>query len=130
MQVLPDQFLKKINKMLDIKHIFTSPFSPASNEIERKNRELGNYLRAFTADNPHDWDLKIPYFIAHQNSVVHSSTGFSPFELMFARHFDIPGILSKSQAPNYTFDDFADEMKAKLKDSWKWAKQNIENQCI
>lgn len=39
------EVFKKINKLLKIKHIFTSPYFPAGNEIERKNHELGNYLR-------------------------------------------------------------------------------------
>lgn len=119
------EVFKKINKLLKIKHIFTSPYSPASNEIERKNRELGNYLRIFTENNPFDWELKIPYFVANQNSVVHSSTGFTPFELMFGRQFDIPNSLTKNTTPSYTYDDFADEFKSKLKVVWDQARENI-----
>lgn len=111
--------------MLHIKHIFTSPFSPASNEIERKNRELGNYLRIFTEQNPTDWDLKLPYFMANQNSVVHSSTNYSPFQLMFGREFDIPSSLTTKSNPIYTYNDFSDELRFKLASTWKWAKENI-----
>lgn len=116
---------KKINKMLQIKHVFTSPYSPASNEIERKNRELGNYLRNFSEKNPFDWDLKLPYFVANQNSLVHASPGFPPFELMFGRSFDIPSNLKNDTAAGYTFDDFADECRVKLRQTWSWARENI-----
>lgn len=118
------EVFKKIEKMLHIKHVFTSPYSPSSNEIERKNRELGNYLRMFTEKNPTDWDMKLPYFMANQNSVVHSSTNHSPFQLMFGREFDIPSSLKKTN-PMYTYNDFADELKYKLSDMWQWARDNI-----
>lgn len=116
---------KKINKMLNIKHVFTSPFTPSSNEIERKNRELGNFLRIFSEQNPFDWDLKLPYFVANQNSVTHSSTNFSPFTLMFGRDFDIPSTLLHKSNVGYTYEDFSDEFKAKLKQTWAWARDNI-----
>lgn len=119
------EIFKKIEKMLHIKHVFTSPFSPSSNEIERKNRELGNYLRIFTEKNPTDWDTKLPYFMANQNSVVHSSTNYSPFQLMFGREFDIPSALIKKSNPMYTYDDFTDELKYKLSNTWQWARENI-----
>lgn len=119
------EVFKKINKMLHIKHVFTSPSSPASNEVERKNRELGNYLRIFTEQNPTDWDLKLPYFMANQNSLIHSSTNYSPFYLMFGREFEIPSNLTSKSIPIYTYDDFSDELKMKLSSTWKWARDNI-----
>lgn len=119
------EVFKKIEKMLHIKHVFTSPYSPSSNEVERKNRELGNYLRIFTEKNPTDWDIKLPYFMANQNSVVHSSTNYSPFQLMFGRQFTIPSTLMKKPSPIYTYDDFADELKLKISNTWQWARENI-----
>lgn len=82
-------------------------------------------MRLFTENNPTDWDLKLPYFVANQNAMNHSSTAFPPFNLMFAREFEIPGSTIKPSNATYTYNDFADEMKAKIKDTWKWAHDNI-----
>lgn len=77
-QSFTGEIFKKINNILNIKQVFTSTYTPSTNEVERKNRELGNYLRIFTQDNPSDWDLnchilwpiKIHCLIQAPNSVL------------------------------------------------------------
>lgn len=43
---------------------------------------------------------------------------------MFSREFDIPSALKKA-SPMYTYNDFADELKSKLSNTWQWARDNI-----
>lgn len=52
--------------------------------------------------------------MANQNSVIHSGTKYSPFELMFGRTFDLPSSLTNKQIPTYTYENFVDELKIKL----------------
>lgn len=116
---------KQINKLLKIKHIFTSPFHPAPDETEASMKKIGNYLRAFGEENPHDWDLRLPYFMFNHNSLVHASTGYSPFQLMFARNIEYPNILSSNSLKTYSYEDFYDELRIKMFNTWKWAHANI-----
>ena len=40
-------------------------------------------IRAYTAENPNDWDHKLQPLMYAYRSVPQESTGFGPFELLF-----------------------------------------------
>ena len=85
---------KRVHTLLGVSKTRTTPFHPESNSnVERFNRTLGAMLRCFSQDEPHDWDLHLPYLVAAYNSTVHDSTGFSPNFLMFGREMGQPADL-------------------------------------
>lgn len=47
--------LKQVNKLFKIKKIFTTPYTPQSNQIERFHKTFGNYLKTFIQNEQDRW---------------------------------------------------------------------------
>uniref|UniRef100_A0A3B1KES6 Gypsy retrotransposon integrase-like protein 1 n=1 Tax=Astyanax mexicanus TaxID=7994 RepID=A0A3B1KES6_ASTMX len=59
----------------------TSGHHPESNgQVERLNQEIGRYLRSHCADRQGDWCRFLPWAEYAQNSLIHSSSGLTPFQ--------------------------------------------------
>lgn len=80
------QLLKQVYRLLGIKAIKTTPYHPQTDGlVERYNRTLKSMLCKFVSDTGSDWDQWIPYLLFAYREVPQSSTGFSPFELLYGR---------------------------------------------
>lgn len=67
-----------------IKHVVNAVACPRANgQVERFNRTLLDALNT-SAENERDWDTCIPNVIWGMNNLVSSSTGFTPYRLMFS----------------------------------------------
>ena len=65
--------------------------------VERLNRSLIGILRRYGADQPLDWDLWLPAAL-HANRVTkQTSTGVSPFELLYGNK---PGLATDIKCGN------------------------------
>ena len=53
--------------------------------VERLNRSLLQLLRLYVDKEPADWERYLPLVLYAYRTAVHSSTGVSPFQLMFGR---------------------------------------------
>lgn len=115
---------KNINKLLKIHLVFTSPFTPKSNTVERFHSTLGNMLRAFVGDNPMQWEVKLPYVVSAYNCNINSATGKSPFELIFGKSMSLP-FASGIRGSSYNYDDYASELKENLKYGWNLARESV-----
>ncbi|PNF18074.1 hypothetical protein B7P43_G03322 [Cryptotermes secundus] len=114
-------------KLLKIKRIKTTAYHPQSNgALERTHRVLVEYLRCYILEDQTNWDKWIPYATFVFNTTPHTSTGFTPHELMFGRKPNIPGILQK-EAPGvqYTYDNYVRELQSRLQSSYELAKSNL-----
>ena len=86
-----NEVMKSLCRMLGIKKVRTSPYHPESDGlIERLNRTLLQLLSKCVGDCPHDWDDWLNHITFAYRSAVHSSTGFSPFELIYGRKPVLP----------------------------------------
>ena len=91
--------------------------------VERQNRTLQEMLAAYVADCPHDWDTCVSIAVYAYNTSSHSSTGFSPYEMVFGRmprtplqlELDLP-LHNPSSQSEYT-------------QSVRWCLHNIKNQA-
>lgn len=119
---------KSINKLLKIHHVFTSPFTPKSNTVERFHKTLGNMLRIFVDENPSQWEVKLPYVISAYNNSVSTATNRTPFELVFGKSMALP--VTGKPAVAYNYDDYAKEIKENLHYGWKLARETIEQRKI
>ena len=79
------KMMEHLLKALKIHHIKTSPYHPEANGlVERLNGVIKKTLvKAGAKDR--DWDLWLPKVLMAVRTTPHSSTGFSPFQLMFGR---------------------------------------------
>ena len=53
--------------------------------VERFNQTLKAMLRRTAREEGKDWDKLLPYLLFAYREVPQSSTGFSPFELLYGR---------------------------------------------
>ena len=85
------ELIEEICKLLEIRKSRTTPYHPQGNGmVERFNRTILDMLATTAHNHPSDWDLYIRKVCLAYNSSIHSSTGFSPFFLMFGREVKLP----------------------------------------
>ncbi|KAL4136303.1 hypothetical protein QTP88_007851 [Uroleucon formosanum] len=131
--ILTDQgtdFLSKIFtevcKLLQINKINTSPFHPQTNgSLERSHRTLTEYLRHYVDKKLNNWDEYLPYAFFVYSSTEHTSTGYQPYSLLFGRRLEIPIKLSHEPEPRYNYDNYYFDLKQKMQESHKIAKENL-----
>lgn len=90
-EILTDQgtnftskLLAELYRLLQVKAVRTSPYHPQTDGlVEQFNRTLKNMLRKTVTDEGKDWDRLLPYVLFAYWEVPQSSTGFSPFELLY-----------------------------------------------
>lgn len=114
------EFVSKIQKsvceLLKIEHITSAPYHHQTiGALENSHKSLNNFLRTFSDDDKFNWDLWLPYFSFCYNSNVHFATSYAPFELLFGENLNIPDGTLQTPTPVYDVDDFANELKSRLK---------------
>jgi hypothetical protein len=78
------KFFSVLTNVLGVKHVFTSAYRPTTNgQVERWNATLADTVAHLSGEA--DWDLTLGLACTAYNSSVHSTTGFSPFELASTR---------------------------------------------
>lgn len=118
--------LKRVCKLLNIKKIHTTAYHPEGNgALERSHRVIKEYLRSYVNKNLNDWDNYLPFAIFNYNTTPHSSTTFSPHELMFATKATQPASIYQNPAPVYNYDDYYFELRHKLQEAHKFARENL-----
>ena len=92
-EILTDQgsnftskLLTELYRLLCVHPIRTTPYHPQTDGlVERFNQTLKAMLRKAAVQEGKDWDRLIPYVLFAYREVPQSSTGFSPFELLYGR---------------------------------------------
>lgn len=116
-EVLTDQgpnfmshILHQVYQLLGIKRVRTTPYHPQTDGlVERFNQTLKSMLKKFVSETGKDWDKWLPFLLFAYREVPQASTGFSPFELLYAHHVRGP----------------LDVLKESWEDTHKPSKQNI-----
>ena len=113
-------------KLLRIKRIKTSPYNPQTNgALERTHRVSVEYLRCYILENQTDWDKWIPYATFVFNNTPHSSTGFTPHELLIGRKTNKPGILQRKLLRSDTIMSYVQELHSRLQSCYVVARSNL-----
>ena len=78
--------VKEVSRLVSTKQLFTTPYNPRCNGLcERINGVLKSMLKKMCQERPKDWDRYLPAMHFAYREVPQSSTGFSPFELLYGR---------------------------------------------
>lgn len=120
------QVIKELMHIFHIKKIFSTPWHPMSNIVERQHRILNQYLRAYSAKNRDDWDELLKYATFAYNNSIHSTTGYTPHELAHGFRIKIPNQLTKPKL-SYNYDNFADMTRNNIAKALELAKENLYN---
>ena len=82
---------KEMCQLLKMQKTRTSPYHAESDGmIERFNRTLISMLALFVQDNQTNWDVLLPYVMLAYRSSVHTSTGFTPYKVLFGQEIILP----------------------------------------
>ena len=84
------KIIEELCKLLQINKSRTTPYHPQGDGlVERANRTVLNMLATIVKDH-HDWESYVRATCMAYNTSIHSTTGYSPFFLMFGRRARIP----------------------------------------
>ena len=79
------KIISRIVQLVRNQKIVNIGYNPRSNGLtEQSNLTTKNYLTAFVTENK-EWDCWLSELSFAYNSSIHTTTGFSPYELMFGR---------------------------------------------
>lgn len=83
-QFTSSEWLKFV-KDNSIEHRLTTPYHPQTNGIdERFNGTIVKILRNYVNQDHSNWDEKLKWALYNYNTTVHTSTGFSPYQVLHA----------------------------------------------
>lgn len=118
--------LKGVSKLLGIKKLQTTAYHPESNgALERSHSTFKEYLRNYINPQRDDWDSWIPFGIFTYNTTPHTATKYSPYELLYGFKPEIPTSLQKSPEVYYNYDNYSHDLKNKLQNGYKIARENL-----
>jgi hypothetical protein len=99
-------------------------------QTERENRTLVEAVRSFVKEDQKDWDEHLPLLELALNSAKQSSTGESPFMMMYGREAVLP-VDVQLQTPIATAANPAvGQLQQKMKEAWERATKSIERAQI
>lgn len=109
---------KEVGNILGMKDTYSAAYHPqAQGLVERFNSTLCTLLKAFVAKNQKDWCQYLDLVLFAYRTSVHSSTGFSPFELVYGRAPRLPmhSICPPGDDRHYeTVFEYVDELRTGL----------------
>ena len=95
--------------------------------VERFNCTLLDMLATAVGDHTSDWEIHIRKLCFAYNTGVHSTTGYSPFFLMFGRQATIPADLmyNLNQGQEKELPDYVHQLREGLKEAYAL----VRNRC-
>ncbi len=130
------QLLYDIYQTLDINRLRTSQYHPQTDGItERFNNTVKTMLAAYLEDNKNKWDEHLAKLTFAYNSAKHTTTGYTPYEIMFGRkpkvqidYFYTDSDNINHNDNNESFEkrvsDYALELQNRLKNMFEIVKNN------
>lgn len=126
-----NNIMKEVCIILNISHLQSTAYHHQTlGSLENSHKHLTFYLRLQVNSQTQEWSSWVPYWCFSYNTSVHSSTKFTPYELVFGKQCNIPSNLTTTIDPIYNFDNYAVELKYRLQKSQMDAKNNLINSKI
>ncbi|XP_045456466.1 uncharacterized protein LOC123666419 [Melitaea cinxia] len=119
------ELFKRTCEFLKIKQIWSSPYHPQTQgALERSHSTLKEYLKSYVNENQTNWHKYVYTAMLTYNSSVHTTTKFTPYELLFGHKPFIPDSIFDSR-PDVTYPEYTKMLHHRLKVSREKALQNI-----
>lgn len=120
------ELFKKTCDFLKIKQIWSSPYHPQTQgALERSHSTLKEYLKSYVNENQTNWHRFVYTAMLTYNSSVHTTTRFTPYELVFGHKPYIPDSIFDLRA-DVTYPEYIKMLHHRLKISREKALQNIQ----
>jgi hypothetical protein len=85
------QFSQAIYERVAMRHVTTTAYHAQTNGLcEKYNQTLAKMISAYVSKSQDTWDEGLQWVTFAYNSSINSSTGFSPYRLLFARDPVLP----------------------------------------
>ena len=119
--------IKELTELCGMKHMRCLPYTPQGNATcERMNQTLLDMLGTLEDTSKRQWRNHLGAMQYAYNTTIHSTTGFSPFYLMFGRKPRLVGdvVLNLYPEKNYR-SEYIREVRSALMDSYRKCKEAI-----
>ena len=120
-----------MKNMLDtfcINKSLTTAYHPqCDGMVERFNRSLLQLLRAYV-EKESDWERYLSMALFAYRTAVHSSTGVSPFMLMFGRPPKIPPVIDKAIA--FDTGTYFHQLRVKFSELQDFVHEKLKNEAF
>jgi transposase InsO family protein len=126
------QVVGELCQLYGVKKSRTCAYSPQGNgQAERFNRTLHNLLRVLETEQKRKWPEYLSDQVFAYNATPHTSTGYSPFYLMFGREprFPIDFMLGVNEEGNDEDNWICNQRKA-LKEAYDRAEENLHKEYL
>ena len=124
--------MKEVSQLVSTKQLFTTPYNPHCNGLcERINGVLKSMLKKMCQERPKDWDRYLPAILFAYREVPQSSTGYSPFELLYGRTVRGPMQILKELWTGDCEDEIRNtyqyvlELRNRLEETCKLARESL-----
>ncbi|KAH9630653.1 hypothetical protein HF086_003944 [Spodoptera exigua] len=124
------KLFRQVTEIFKIKPLFTSPYHPQTNgALERSRATLKEYLKSFVNENENDWHCYFATAILVFNTTPHSTTQFTPHELLYDYKPNLPNSLydSNNSLASCLLKRLALEFISKVKEA---SKQNYDASAL
>lgn len=129
--------LSEVYLLMGIKKLNTTAYHPQTDGlVERFNRTLTDMLSKTAQANGKDWDRRLPYVLFAYRSSPQSSTGESPFHLLYGRDPQLPTDAALSAIPDRSpidIDDYKAILISNLSEAWMLARKRpspLRRRCM
>ena len=133
-QVLTDRgaqftgkLMKTVESIYQVKHAFTTAYHPQSDgRVERANRTLQAMLSKTSAALGGTWEEHLGNVLHAYNTTVQTSTGLTPYYVMFGRESKKPSDSVLSRQPSnvtWSIDEWIDRLPHCMSYIWALAKK-------
>jgi hypothetical protein len=121
-----NQLMQAMAKLLGYNHTYSTTYHPQSNGmVERFNATFVPQIAKLQDKEHNNWDEFLSPVVFAYNTGTHSTTNYSPFQLLFGRE---PRLPTDAQATSFTFhkpNDYYEQLKKSMKVIHAHARGNI-----
>ncbi len=123
---------QEVCDMLRIAKTYFTPYRPQANGmVERCNRTLLAMLRAVVSEQQDDWDDHLPAVLSAYRSTSHSSTGLSPYRMVYGVEMTMPidlviGEVGQQRLNVHCPVEYVECLKGSIRDAHTIARQNLK----